>query len=68
MSSRRTFTAEYKREYAEQVIKHGYQAKEAANAMNAGLPSLQKWLRQYRNELNGIAHHLKPLEESLKRR
>jgi transposase len=54
MSSRRTFTSEYKRECAELVIKHGYQVKEAANAMNVGLSSLQKWLRQYRNEVNGI--------------
>ena len=34
MSSRRTFTSEYKRECAELVIKHGYQVKEAANAKN----------------------------------
>ena len=55
MSSRRTFTSEYKRECAELVIKHGYQVKEAANAMNVGLSSLQRWLSQYRNEMNGIA-------------
>ena len=54
MSSRRTFTSEYKRECAELVIKHGYQVKEAAKAMNVGLSSLQKWLRQYRNEMKGI--------------
>lgn len=54
MSSRRTFTSEYKRECAELVIKHGYQVKEAAQAMNVGLSSLQKWLRQYRNEVNGM--------------
>jgi len=49
MSSRRTFTAEYKRECAERVIKNGYQVNDAAKAMNVGLSSLQKWLRQYRN-------------------
>ncbi|RKZ99928.1 MAG: hypothetical protein DRQ42_06685 [Gammaproteobacteria bacterium] len=54
MSSRRTFTSEYKRECAELVIKHGYQVKEAANAMNVGLSSLQRWLSQYRNEMKGI--------------
>ena len=54
MSSRRIFTSEYKRECAELVIKHGYQVKEAAQAMNVGLSSLQKWLSQYRNELNGL--------------
>jgi transposase len=54
MSSRRTFTSEYKRECAELVIKQGYQVKEAAQAMNVGLSSLQKWLRQYRNEMDGI--------------
>ena len=54
MSSRRTFTSEYKRECAELVIKHGYQVKEAAQAMNVGLSSLQRWLSQYRNEINGI--------------
>jgi hypothetical protein len=35
MSSRRTFTSEYKRECAELVIKHGYQVKEAAQAKRA---------------------------------
>jgi len=54
MSSRRTFTIEYKRECAEFVINHGYQVNEAAKAMNVGLSSLQKLLWQYRNELNGI--------------
>jgi transposase len=54
MSSRRTFTSEYKQECAELVTKHGYQVKEAAQAMNVGLSSLQKWLRQYRNEMSGI--------------
>ena len=54
MSSRRTFTSEYKRECTELVIQHGYQVKEAAKAMNVGLSSLQKWLRQYRNEMKGI--------------
>lgn len=38
MSSRRTFTSEYK-------LKYGYQVKEAANAMNVGLSSLQRWLQ-----------------------
>jgi transposase len=44
MSSRRTFTCEYKRESAELVIKHGYQVNEASSAMNVGLSSLHRWL------------------------
>jgi len=32
----------------------GYQVNEADKAMNLGLSSLQKWLRQYRNEVRCI--------------
>ena len=36
------------------MLKHGYQVKDSAQAMNVGISSLQRWLSQYRNEMDGI--------------
>ena len=52
--TRRSFTPEFKQECAELVTKHGYQVKQAAEAMNVGLSTLQRWLRQFRQEQNGV--------------
>lgn len=51
--TRRSFTPEFKKECAELVIKHGYKVKQAAEAMNVGLSTMQRWLSQYRQELQG---------------
>jgi transposase len=45
-----TLPSEYKREYAELVIVHGYKHKDAAAAMDVGLSSIQRWVSQYRKE------------------
>lgn len=52
--SRKSFTPEFKQECVELVIRQGYQVKQAAIAMNVGISTLQRWLRQYRGEQKGI--------------
>lgn len=54
---RRTFTPEFKLESAQLVIEQNYSIREAANAMNVGKSTMDKWVRQLRNELNGMATH-----------
>ncbi len=39
---KKTLTAEFKRECVEFVIVHGYEHKDVATAMNAGLSSIQR--------------------------
>ena len=54
---RRTFTPEFKLEAAQLVVEQNYSIREAANAMNVGKSTMDKWVRQLRNELNGTATH-----------
>jgi len=57
MQRRRTFTPEFKLESAQLVIEQNYSIREAANAMNVGKSTMDKWVQQLRNELNGTATH-----------
>jgi len=57
MQRRRTFTPEFKLEAAQLVVDQNYSVREAANAMSVGKSSMDKWVRQLRNELNGTATH-----------
>ena len=52
--SRNTFTTQFKQECINLVLEQGYSVAQAATAMNIGLSSLQRWLRQYRQELSGV--------------
>ena len=47
---RRQFTLVFKRECAELVIKQGYKITDAAEAMNIGISTLQRWVGQYKQE------------------
>lgn len=51
---RNQFTTEFKKECIHLVLNQGYGISQAAQAMNVGLSSLKRWLRQYSQELNGI--------------
>ena len=74
---RRTFTPEFKLEAAQLVVDQNYSIREAASAMNIGKSTMDKWVRQLRNELNGTATHptaltpdqrkIKDLEKRIKR-
>nr|WP_297350115.1 transposase [uncultured Glaciecola sp.] len=48
------FTVEFKRECTEHVIKQGYKVTNAAEAMNIDQSTLQRWVRQYKQENMGI--------------
>jgi len=50
----RRVTPEFKRECAELVLVHGYKHKEAAEAMDVGLSSIQRWVSQFKKEQQGI--------------
>jgi len=54
---RRTFTPEFKLEAAQLVVEQNYSIREAANAMNVGKSTMDKWVRQLRNEFNATATH-----------
>lgn len=55
--TRRTFTPEFKLEAAQLVLDQRYSVREAANAMNVGKSTMDKWVRQLKSERNGTASH-----------
>lgn len=48
------FTVEFKKECIKLVTTHGRTITETAAAMGIGLSTLQRWVRQYKNEQQGI--------------
>ena len=64
---KRLFTPEFKRECAELVLKQGYRVKEAAEAMNIGQSTLQRWMRQYREEQLGFTPKATAITEEQRR-
>ena len=54
--SRPNFKPEFRLEVAELVVKQGYSIREAAEAMNVGKSTVDKWVRQLKDEHNGIAN------------
>lgn len=59
--TRRTFSAEFKLEAASLVIDQGYSIRQASEAMNVGKSTMDKWVRQVRNEQKGITPTAKPI-------
>lgn len=53
--ARRTFTQDFKLEAAQLVQDQDYSIQEAATAMNVGKTTMERWVRQLKNERNGIA-------------
>jgi len=51
---RSTFKPEFRLEVAQLVINQGYSIREAASAMNVGKSTVDKWVRQVKDELKGI--------------
>lgn len=51
--TRPTFSAEFKLEAAQLVVDQGYSQKEASEAMGVGLSTMNKWVRQLRDERQG---------------
>jgi transposase len=49
--TRRTFTSEFKLEAAQLVVDQNFSIREAASAINVGKSTMNKWVRQLKNEL-----------------
>ena len=67
---------EYKLECIKMILEHGYTHQETADEMKVGLSSLQRWVKQYKNEnlgitpkqsaLTGLHKRIQQLEKELK--
>jgi transposase len=65
---RRAFTPEFKRESASLVLDQGYTLTAACNALDVGPTALQRWVRQLRQEREGItpsARALSPEQQKI---
>jgi len=52
----KNFSAEFKHEAAQLVVEQNYTIREAADAMNVGFSTMGKWVKQLKDERNGIAN------------
>ena len=59
--TRRTFSPEFKLEAAQLVVDQGYSMVEAAKAMNLSKSAMDKWVRQLKQERQGITPKAAPL-------
>ncbi|MFB9256087.1 transposase, partial [Vibrio agarivorans] len=59
--TRRTFSPEFKLEAAQLVTDQGYTVVEAANAMNVSKSAMDKWVRQLKQERQGVTPKASPL-------
>jgi transposase len=76
-NKRRTFSPEFRLESAKLVVQQHYSVREAAAAVGTGNSTLEKWVRQLRNELKGLTpkssamtpdqQRIKELEKKLRR-
>ncbi|HFD13380.1 MAG TPA: transposase, partial [Crenotrichaceae bacterium] len=57
---RRTFTREFKLESAQLVIVQNYTVREAAEAMNVGKSTMDRWVQQLKQERNGSSSSANP--------
>ncbi|ETS99267.1 transposase [Providencia alcalifaciens PAL-3] len=58
---RRSFSAEFKRESAQLVVDQNYTVADAANAMNVGLSTMTRWVKQLRDEQAGKTPKASPI-------
>jgi len=59
--NRRTFSAEFKLEAAQLVLNQNYSIVDAAQAMNVGKSTMDKWVRQLKEEMQGVAPKASPM-------
>ena len=59
--TRRTFSAEFKLEAAQLVVDQHYTASEAAKAMGVGQSTMDKWVRQLKQERKGVSSQASPM-------
>jgi len=59
--AKRLFSAEFKLEAAQLVLDQNYSVTEAAQAMNVGKSTMDKWVRQLREERQGKTPKASPM-------
>ena len=59
--TRPTFTSEFRLECAQLVLDKGYSVRQAAQAMNVGKSTMDKWVRQLREERVGMTPKATPM-------
>lgn len=59
--TRPTFSPEFRLESAQLVVDQGYSVREAAEAMNVGKSTMDKWVRQLREERAGKSPQASPM-------
>ncbi len=59
--TRRLFSAKFKLEAAQLVLDQNYSVNEAAQTMNVGKSTMDKWVRQLREEHQGKAPKVSPI-------
>lgn len=52
---KRNFSAEFKRESAQLVVDQNYTVADAAKAMDVGLSTMTRWVKQLRDEHQGTS-------------
>ena len=55
------FTPEFRLESAQLVVDQGYSVREAAQAMNVGKSTMDKWVRQLKEERQGLPTKATPM-------
>ena len=58
---RRNFSPEFKRESAQLVVDQNYTVAQAAKAMDVGLSTMTKWVKQLRDEHQGKTPESSPI-------
>ena len=59
--TRPTFSPEFRLECAQLVVDQGYSVAKAAQAMNVGKSTMDKWVRQLREERAGVRPKATPI-------
>ena len=59
--TRPTFTPEFRLECAQLVLDKGYSVRQAAQAMSVGKSTMDKWVRQLREERAGMSPKATPM-------
>ncbi len=58
---KRNFSAEFKRESAQLVVDQNYTVADAAKAMDAGLSTMTRWVKQLRDARQGKTPKASPM-------
>ena len=58
---KRNFSAEFKRESAQLVLDQNYTVATAASAMDVGLSTMKRWVKQLRDERQGKISKASPI-------